>query len=320
MRVLFLCNKNYYLTKMSRVRFHSMQAIERITDFKWSGPNWEGYDNNLTVQENIDNLYPEEKPDIVVGYKPLDMRGFADVKQKTCIRYNEMYDHNWTLKEMYESRPNLIICHHENDMMEYLEYFKDSPLSFDCKLVNIPHCAEKAIYYDQKKERPYDILLVGALGVQTMLGQHYPLRNRMYSLIQKMKGKYNCGVVGHPGGEHLDAHTDKYAKEFANVLNLTKLAVTCSGVPNSRYGKYVEIPMCGTAIAADIPGEDTGRFANFVIEINMGMSDQEIIDKLSYFLDNERERKMKVQIGNAWSQQYTQEDYARRFVEAMEGL
>ena len=29
---------------------------------------------------------------------------------------------------------------------------------------------------------------------------------------------------------------------------------------------------------------------------------------------------MKVQIGKAWSQQYTQEDYARRFVEAVEGL
>mgnify|MGYP003647005383 CR=1 FL=1 len=316
MKILFLCNKNYYLTKMSRVRFHSMESVEKITDFKWSGPDWEGYDNNLTVQENIDNLYPGQKPDIVVGYKPLDMKGFADVKQKTCIRYNEMYDHNWTLKEMYESRPNLIICHHENDMMEYLEYFKDSPLSFDCILVNIPHCAKKTIYNDQKKERPYDILLVGALGVQTMLGQHYPLRNRMYGIIQKMKDRYKCAVVAHPGGEHLDAYTDKYAKEFANVLNLTKIAVTCSGVPNSRYGKYIEIPMCGTAIAADLPGEDRGRFTNFVIEINMEMSDQEIVDKLSYFLDNEKERKMKVQIGQAWSQQHTQEDYARRFVEA----
>ena len=317
MKVLFLCNKNYYLTKMSRVRFHSMESVEKITDFKWSGPDWEGYDNNLTVQENIDNLYPGQKPDIVVGYKPLDMKGFADVKQKTCIRYNEMYDHNWTLKEMYGSRPNLIICHHSNDMMEYLEYFKDSPLGFDCKLVNIPHCAEKTIYYDQKKERPYDILLVGALGVKTMLGQHYPLRNRMYGIIQKMKDKYKCGVLSHPGGEHLDAHTDRYAKEFANVLNLTKIAVTCSGVPNSRYGKYVEIPMCGTAIAADIPGEDSGRFANFVIEINMEMPDQEIINKLSYFLDNEKERKTKVQIGQAWAEQYTQENYAKKFVEAM---
>ena len=320
MKVLFLCNKNYYLTKMSRVRFHSMRAIEEITDFKWSGPGWESYSNDLTVQENIDNLYPGEKPDIVVGYKPLDMKGFATVKQKTCIRYNEMYDHNWTLKEMYESQPDLIICHHLNDMLEYEEYFKDSPLSFDCKLVNIPHCAEKTIYCDQKKERPYDVLLVGALGVQTMLGEHYPLRNRMYRLVQSMDKKYNCAVVGHPGGEHLDAHTDRYAKEFANILNLAKIAVTCSGKPNSRYGKYVEIPMCGTAIAADVPGEDRGRFANFVIEIDMTMSDQEIIDKLSYYIENETERLSKAATGHAWSQQYTQEEYAKRFVEAVGSL
>ena len=69
MKVLYLCNKNYYLTKMSRVRFHSMKAIEKVTDFKWSGPNWENFNNELTVQENINNLYKgQEKPDVVVGF------------------------------------------------------------------------------------------------------------------------------------------------------------------------------------------------------------------------------------------------------------
>jgi len=306
---------------MSRVRFHSVKAIEKIADFKWSGPNWDGYNNDFTVQKNIDVLYEgEKKPDIVIGYKPLEMKGFADVEQKTCIRYNEMYDYDWTLKEINESRPNIVVCHHLNDMQEYEEHFKDNPLEFKTKLVNIPHCAEKTIYYDQKKERPYDILLVGALGVQTMLGDHYPLRNRMYSIIQNMDKKYKSAIIGHPGGEHGDAYTDRYAKEFANILNLTKIAVTCSGKPNSRYGKYVEIPMCGTAIAADIPGEDEQKFQNFVIEINMDMTDQEITNKLIYYIDNESDRRVKTQIGAAWSQQYTQEKYAEKFIEVLEAL
>ena len=112
-KVLFLCNRNYYLTKMSRVRFHSMEAISKITDFKWSGLNWENYNENLTARENIDNLYKnEDKPDIVVAYKPLDVKGFAGIEQKTCIRYNEMYEVPWTLKEINEAKPDVIVCHH----------------------------------------------------------------------------------------------------------------------------------------------------------------------------------------------------------------
>jgi len=311
-KVLFLCNKDYYITKMSRVRFHSMKAIEKIADFKWSGPNWEGYNNGLTVQENINKLYAEEdKPDIVVGYKPLEMRDFAGIEQKTCIRYNEMYEVPWTLKEINEAKPDVIVCHHLNDMKQYEGLH-------DFKMVNIPHCAEKSIFYDQKLDRTFDVMLVGALGTQTIFGNHYPLRSRIYDLLKQMNHKYKCGVLPHPGGDHDDAHTDKYAKEFARVLNTTKIAVTCSGKPRSRYGKYVEIPMCGTAIAADIPNEDQVRFKNFVIEINMEMTDQEIIDKLSYYIDNENDRQMKKQIGMAWSQQYTQEKYAEKFVEAIE--
>ena len=121
-KVLFLCNKNYYLTKMSRVRFHSMEAIAKITDFKWSGPGWEDYDNDLSVQENINNIYSHEsKPDIVVAYKPLDLVDFADVEQKTCIRYNEMYDYEWTLKEINERLSFLL-----NVGLDYLTLSRES--------------------------------------------------------------------------------------------------------------------------------------------------------------------------------------------------
>ena len=104
-KVLFLCQQRYYITKMSRVRFHSMEAIAKVTDFVWSGPGWPNYDEKLTVQENIDKIYEgKDKPDLVVAYKPFDLKEFNKVEQKTCIRYNEMYDHKWTLEEINVSR------------------------------------------------------------------------------------------------------------------------------------------------------------------------------------------------------------------------
>ena len=81
---------------MSRVRFHGMEAIHHLTDLTWWGPGWEGYDNSHYVQENIDML--EEKPDLIITYKPLEMLGMKDVDIPVCLRYNEAYDWEWTTK------------------------------------------------------------------------------------------------------------------------------------------------------------------------------------------------------------------------------
>ena len=54
--VLFLCDKKHFDAKMSRVRFHSMAAIEKVCNLKWSGINWPDYDSGKTVQENLISL------------------------------------------------------------------------------------------------------------------------------------------------------------------------------------------------------------------------------------------------------------------------
>ena len=56
MKIAYLCDKEHYLKKMSRVRFHSMQAIERLCgedNFLWTGPNWDSWDKDKTVDEKL---------------------------------------------------------------------------------------------------------------------------------------------------------------------------------------------------------------------------------------------------------------------------
>ena len=62
---------------MSRVRFHSIEAIGYKSNLMWWGPGWEGYDNEKSVQENINLL--EDKIDLIVTYKPLEMKGIKDI-------------------------------------------------------------------------------------------------------------------------------------------------------------------------------------------------------------------------------------------------
>ena len=74
--------------------------------------------------------------------------------------------------------------------------------------------------------------------------------------------------------------TDKYAKDFAKNINSCRIVITDSGKTNSRFAKYIEIPMCGTAIAGDLYDDhpdDVNELKKFLIEISMKMTDEEIL-------------------------------------------
>ena len=96
MHILYLVSKKIWLTKMSRVRFHGIKALSNLCNIHISGIGWSDYNNNLTVQENIDSM--QEKFDICIAYKPLELKNYKDINIPKCLRYNEMYDINWTFK------------------------------------------------------------------------------------------------------------------------------------------------------------------------------------------------------------------------------
>lgn len=317
LNILYLCDKNTYDTKMSRVRFHGMRAVGKRQDVNlvWSGPGWKGYNKNKSVNKNIDNLYKGRKPDLVVAYKPLNLVKFREVDIPKCIRYNEMYDVDWTNKEILDSRSNLIICHHENDMNYYKKSYFMKRIDHNLRFYNIPHAAEQIIYRDYGMPKKYDILLAGAVFTKSLLGDHYPLRIRLAKdILPKLSKRYKCNILKHPGGNLYNAASDQNSFFYAQQLSLAKICVTCSGQPRSRFGKYIEIPMCGTALAADLPGEQQDQFKEFMIEIDMSMTDEEIINKLSYYLDNEEELNKITNKGMEYAKNHTQEKYAESFV------
>ena len=301
MKILFLVNKVAYQKKMSRVRFHGIRALEKIADVTYWGLNWQNYDHRLTVQQNLDNM--QDKFDICIAYKPLELKKFKDINIPKCIRYNEMYNKEWTLKEIKDSGSQLIICHHLNDYEMYQKM--NIP---GLKFVYVGHCAEKTIFKDYNLKNEYDILIAGCIS------SHYPLRNKFIRLLPTLRKKYKCHQHPHPGYDLNDAHTDRYLKEMAIAINKAKITLTDTGLPRSRYGKYIEIPMCGTsAICGDLPDDKADDYS-FVIEVTNSMTDKEILDKISYYLDNENKRLEKVKKGIDFANNYTQEHYAGRLL------
>lgn len=303
MKVLYLCAKEFWDTKMSRCRFLSAEAIGKHPKMELikDGKGFEGFS---LAEESVE----KHKPDVVMWYKPLEIPMLKRTwSQPTVLRYNEMYDRTWTHKEILMSGSNVVICHHKNDMPWYESEFKFEGVKF----AHIPHSAEKHIFKDYGLPKSIDVALIGAIQ------DHYPLRKRMKKLIRWLPSKYKCVVHQHPGYNHPDAHTNRYMIDFARFISQCKICVTCSGKPRSRYTKYVEVPMCGTALAADLPGQDQNEIRPWLIHLKMEMSDKDIINKLVYFLENKHEREERVNLGLVWARQYTMGAYAERFYRAM---
>lgn len=294
---------------MSRVRFHSMAAISKISDLTYSGLGWDNYDSNKTVQENIDKIYNSNLPDIVVAYKPLELKGFCDIKPIKCTRYNEMWDIRRTEKEIDRSKFDLVICHHLNDMPHYVKRFPN------VKFVNISHCAEKTIYKDYVEEKIYDVLLVGAVY------HPYPFRVRLHGIIQNNLSKLvKCKILNHPGDHGIPYNQIKGAilESYAREINKSKITLTCSSKYKYRLGKYTEIPMCASLLGADLPDEDHEFFSKFMLVLDPKMTNEEIIGKLIEHVKDDDKRNEMIKKGMELNKEYTQEKYAERFIKNVE--
>ena len=133
-----------------------------------------------------------------------------------------------------------------------------------------------------------------------------------------MSQKYKCHIHPHPGYDLSDAHTDRYLKEMAISINKSKIALTCSSKFKYRLGKYVEIPMCNTLLCADKPYSNENY--DFLIKINNTMSEEEIIQKLEFYLKNSDKCLEKQKKGLEFCKNYTFEDYAEKLFSQLKNL
>lgn len=306
MKILYLCKKETYDTKMSRVRFDGMAAIAKQADVIYAGNGWPNYDETKTVQENIHSIYGEDKPDLIVVYKPENFKGFAQVDVPTCMRYNEMWPvKEWT-KEILDYKLDLIIAHHLNDIPKYDHI---SGVTF----AHVPHSAEQTVFKDYHEDKKFDLLFTGATS-----RKHYPFRGRLLGIVQKhLVPVINCRVLGHPGGS-LTKVRGLIGEEYAKLINQSKITITCSSAYKYRLGKYVEIPMCASMLAGDLPDQDQEEFNEFMLVLNPSDTDQEIVNKVLHYVKNDEERNEKIQKGLEWGKKYTQEKYAERFLKVVE--
>lgn len=315
-KILYVCDSNYLLTKMSRVRFWAIEELSKSPhiNLQLTGPGFTNFDENLSLQENIANLQTDF--DMVIWYKPLNANYNYDTSQKlpykTMLRYNEMWDVEWTQKEIDDSQTDIVVCHHYNDYLKYIELYKSKP---ELKFVYIPHQANPAIFKPLNIKKDIDILISGALDAK-----HYPFRNRLAKLILNNKHTVfkNYNVVHHirPRQVKSTNFSNEAQIEYNKIINRSKLCVVCSSNYNYRLGKYVEIPMAGSVAIGDLPFEDKRSFERNNIVLQPTMSDNQIIKTIIKSLQNSELLKFKMKLGAQWAANFT----TAKYVESLTNL
>lgn len=309
--ICFVCDLKYIQNKMSRVRFWAIENIGKNKDVNLSitGPGFMYFDKNKSLQDNIKSF--NINFDLVIWYKPLNENYNFSKNEKmpfrTCLRYNEMWDREWTRKEIDESNTDLIICHHENDYLYYKDLYKNK------KFVYIPHHANPSIFKASTIEKDIDILMSGVTAEK-----HYPFKYRLNNILIKNKNtrlsKYNIHFHKHPDYNSSSSFLNVHQIEYSKIISRSKICIVCSSKYNYRLGKYVEIPMTGSVMAGDLPFEDQENFSNFMIVLNNKMTDDEIVDKLIEKLENTDNLNRRRKRGLVWSLNHTTDNYVEKLI------
>jgi hypothetical protein len=315
-KILYVCDVKYWLSKMSRIKFWIIEEMAKNDNIEifLTGPGFLNFDSNLSLQQNILNIGINFS--LVIWFNPMNKNYNFELNNKlpfiTCLIYNEMGDEKNTCNEINLTFTDIIICHHLNDYLRYsTKIYENKNI---CKFFYIPHHSNSHIFNNTNVDKDIDILISGII-----TKEHYPLKYRLVELINKNKNttlsKYCIFTHKHPGYKNSYSFTSIHQIQYNNIINRSKLCLCCTSKYNYRLGKYVEIPMAGSVILGDLPYTDKkDKFNNFIVEINMNMSDEEILNKIIYVLDNNEILEKKRNYAIEWAKDLNILNYIDKFM------
>ena len=296
MNIVQLVSWKHWKHKLGRQRF---DAVEPLHVYR-TGVGWEGYDSEATVAENMVNLFGD-MPDVVIGYKPLDHIGFNKLPCLTVIQYNEIKPHKF-VPEVEEADPDVVVFHHLNDWLKW----RNTGL----RSVHIPHVVDPEIFRDYGQEKIWDVIAVGAINEKI-----YPLRTVFIKAVQMLSDRgFRCMTLFHPGWSLLHADTREHLVRFARAINESHITCFCSSIYKYRLGKYVEVPACVSAVAADIP-ESEDDMSSFIIECRADEDPVVIADRLEQCLTDGV--GLEVKAGVKYAESFTPDLYSQRIMKAI---
>lgn len=137
----------------------------------------------------------------------------------------------------------------------------------------ITHHIDSKDFNDYKLKKEYDIVMYG-----TFSRNSYPFRSRLRKLLSKNSDKFRVKIINRKNGV--------YKKDLSKILNQSWMAVATKSNFDYLVCKYFEISASKCVVLGDMTDQGKNIWKNNYAHIDNTMSDEMILTKIEYYLNN----------------------------------
>jgi len=306
LRVLFLTHRYEYTSFMDRSFYYQYEAARRHPDVEavlwgWGLPE---YDNARTLRENLVRRYGSVYFDVIFLFghvNATEVKAIGDAGEAVvAFREFECFDFH-CLRTLLPYGVHVFQLSYMVDMPLYLNY------SFRRVVMHSPHCAEPSVFFAPPSlPGRHGALLIGAIS------EAYPLRQRWKQLIDggrlpaasqyRHPGYFQMTLEeavdgGRPWQPSDDAHVaarNRQVADYASAMHQAKVLLFDSSTYKYPLMKFIEGVMAGCLIISDLPNDRPELFAQLVVPVDPGATDEELVDIVCYWLTHDQERIARV--------------------------
>jgi len=175
-----------------------------------------------------------------------------------------------------------------------------------------PKSVNAKLYSGKELKRTIDVTMLGAMG------DYYPLRDFMHkTLLHQRRIKYFNRP--HPGYKY-KPEKGVYGKDYVKILKQSKIFLCGTSKLNIPLGKLYEVLVSGAMLMCNKPmGYEHIGLQDGVNFVDIDKSN--FMDKLSYYLKNDRERKRVADAGRKlFLAEHTTEIRAKQLYSKLESI
>ncbi|MGP4082422.1 glycosyltransferase family protein [Pseudalkalibacillus sp. R45] len=247
-------------------------------------------------------LFNDQKPDYCPWIRNIDQ---VSIPKGTLV--HDLHYRIPRRKKMYKK--NCI----EHLFVQYRDAFLKWYPEFETQMIWLPHHVPGDIFRDQKSNKDLNLLMLGSL-----IDHLYPLRVKMYN---ELSGRADFTYIHHPGYRNINTNSKIVTGEtYAQLLNRSKIFLTCDSIYKFPVLKYFEAAGCGSLLLASGSRElqDLGFIdGETYVEVN----ENNFHEKAMYYLHNDKERQRIAANGiKLVKQKHTTEIRAKQLLKQIERI
>lgn len=271
MNILYYFPRDLYERKMSlgRVLYgNAVAEFEPVVDLRVWGPGWDGFDNSLTLGENVRRHFVDSwQPNVLWSYKLAGHHpGLGDLKvDRSVLCFNEAWDSDKTWPDIDAAKATHVVFHHEPDFRLWENLLQSRRIV----PVKILHCVDPDYFRSVERTETMGYRNIPAIVTGVLARDIYPLR---YAFAEEIRMGHIPGRVRNHPGYRLDSlkSCQHQYLQYTGDLAHARVSLCCTSRHRYPLAKIVESMAAGCLVVTDYP-EDTewlDRLREFVIPVD----------------------------------------------------